>query len=787
MFFHRILRSLLLVASLETTVAILVATDSPPRPTAESQASAPELAAVQSHADLALARTDLADYRGWIKFLRYEAETAVARHGAASAEAAAKTRRLAEWLDRIDANPRVLATLQSVQEWAYESPADGSGQPFKIAIPTDYDPARPAPLSVYMHGYSGNHLEHSTGMVSHPGAFEVAVLGRSRGGGYRALSEADVLHVIDYIQAHWAIDPGRIHLNGGSMGGLGTYRLGSRYPQRFASGRPSCGVASFVPIGNLLTFPIYATHSADDPVVSILHERGPLARLRELGGQVIFDETNGYGHAVWNYAEGNRRGVEWEKFQVRPASRDVRHIDYTALDGGATRGWWAEIAEWGDDPKPARFVLTAGANNTLHAELTNIAALRLRLAESPFDATQPLNVSINGAVPITLAAPLPTAAFLARGEKGWSFEPPSPPAFRLHTPGSASLLYDGEPLLIVYGTHGTAAETTAMRSAAESASKSPNPAWLDDSGDAGADGVPHSQNLYGRLNTKPDSAVTDADIARCHLVLIGTAAQNSVVARLVGQLPVRLADGSIACSDGFSVPSAHRSLGLVHYNPLAPDRLIFWVASDDPKAYAAGCWVPQLMGGGATFSGTSFGGDFVVAETGHSTLVIARSFDSRWKWVDRPDKSPLLPASAKTQRDFSVAVAAAIRRATGADFAIVALSTPAAEDAIAIGTTRVCDVEPLFYHSPMGLCELSGTELAQIVRAAAALDDQRLFVFGSPALDIAKVEPTRRYLVAMPADALWAFAGIAKLAPPSYRVADIGVGDAIAHFLSEAP
>ena len=85
--------------------------------------------------------------------------------------------------------------------------------------------------------------------------------------------------------------------------------------------------------------------------MSVLHDRGPLARLRELGGQVIFDETNGYGHPVWDYKEGNERGAAWELLKVRPASRTVRRIDYTAIDGGAMRGWWGEIAEWGAAPK----------------------------------------------------------------------------------------------------------------------------------------------------------------------------------------------------------------------------------------------------------------------------------------------------------------------------------------------------------------------------------------------------------------------------------------------------
>ena len=247
------------VASSFFVIAKLSASDTPAAtlpPAAFAEAGA--------RANAALARADLAAYRGWIKYLRTDAGTAVLRQGAASKDATEKIHRLDDWVARITADPNLLATLRGVQEWAYESGADDSGQPFKMAIPTDYDPVHPAPLSVYMHGYSGNHLEHATGMASHPGSFDLSVLGRGRGGGYRALSESDVLDVIDYVQAHWAIDPDRIHLNGGSMGGGGTYRLGSRYPHRFASGRPTCGFASHLPLANLITLPSYATHRADD-------------------------------------------------------------------------------------------------------------------------------------------------------------------------------------------------------------------------------------------------------------------------------------------------------------------------------------------------------------------------------------------------------------------------------------------------------------------------------------------------------------------------------------------
>ena len=124
-----------------------------------SEAAGPPvaLADLGASTDAALGRADLAAYRGWLKYLRLDAQTAE-RRGAA--DASDKARRLGDWLARIAANPGLLATLTGVQEWAYESPVDDSGQPFRIAIPTDYDPSRPAPLTVYMHGYSGNHIEH---------------------------------------------------------------------------------------------------------------------------------------------------------------------------------------------------------------------------------------------------------------------------------------------------------------------------------------------------------------------------------------------------------------------------------------------------------------------------------------------------------------------------------------------------------------------------------------------------------------------------------------------------
>ena len=441
------------------------------------------------------------------------------------------------------------------------------------------------------------------------------------------------------------------------------------------------------------------------------------------------------------------------------------------------------MVEWGGAPRPARFVLAAGSGNQLFAELTNVARLRVRVAESPFDRTRPLQVAVNGTVPLTIPAPLPENLVLARGEKGWVVESADEPLpFRLHTPGSAALLYNGEPLLIVYGTQGAAAP--AMRAAAEAAAKSPNPVWLDDSGDAGPDGVPHSQNLYGRLNLKADTAVTDADLARCHLVLIGTAEENRLVARMRDRLPVRLEADGVTCADGMKFTGKHLALGLVHYNPLAPTRLVFWVASADPATYAAGSMIARVMGGGTSISASVFGADLVVLDATAPVLVAAREFDSRWRWTADRAASPRLPAAFKTSADFSATLGAALRAGTGADYALVGTFGPAAVPVVTPGVTRGSDLRPMFYNLHVGTCEMTGAEIREVARKAAAAGQPALLVVPAISGEAGGPAAGRTYRVALSVDQLWTLSAVAQLAPRAYEHTDLLVSDALERYLA---
>jgi dienelactone hydrolase len=713
-----------------------------------------------------LTRPDLAAYHGWVRYLMFRAEHAEERFGKGSERARHEQAELASWTQRIVADPALLTHLRGVIEWAYVSPVDGSGQPFKLNIPMDYDPARPAPLSLYMHGYSGNHLEHAAFMKERSGDFEMSVLGRSRGGRYRALSEADVLGALDYVEAHWSVDPNRVHLTGGSMGGGGTFWLGSRYPQRFASGRPVCGFGSDLPIENLLTFPIYATHSDDDYTVPVLHARGPLGRLRELGGNATLDETTGLGHNAWDYTEGNQRGAAWYVKQVRPSSHDVKRLTYRAIDGRATRDYWAEVAEWGPQPEPARFALEVGAKNQIDARLHNIARLSIRVGEAPLDRQAPLAVVVNGAK-LVHAAPLPDVLGLAleNGKWAWADAAPSLP-FRLHTPGGANQLYTGEPLLIVYGTAGGADVTAALKNAAVVASHSSNAAWPSPNGELGDDGVSHNQNLYGDLPIAADVDVTADALATHHLVLLGTASQNSLVARMAERLPVRLERDELRFSDGAREPASDSAVGLVHFNPLAPARLVFWVASNDPAYYRADALVPQVLGTFPT------GADLVVSRVSEPSIVAARSFDSRWRWVARA-ASPTLPAAAADRAVFARALAESARRAVKADFAL-ALQTAPGNPSYA-NSLHVADVAGLLYYEPISVMTLTGAELDAARQTLASKKPEALLQPQPPA----RLDPKATYRVALTARQISPLVSATHLAPKRYVMTDQDIASAL--------
>ncbi len=724
-----------------------------------------------------LGREDLQAYHGWIKYLAFRAEQVPPRPEAAA--------RLTEWVDRILQNPRALSELRGVHEWAYESRADGSGQPFRISIPEGYDPAHPLPLSIYLHGMGGNHLEFSqvpqqlTAWTPSSDFIELAVLGRGRGVGYVGLGEADVLDALAYVDEHFRIQPQRVHLVGVSMGGTGVMLLAARHPDRFASAWVLCGSALDIPIRNLLRLPVYAMHGDEDRAAPELMVRGGLARLLQLGGAAVWDLASGYGHTIWKNQSGAERARKWTFAQRSQPSRQVREIDFTALDGNSARAYWVEVAEWGPRPRPARFKARV-VDNGVELELQNVQRLRLDLAQSPVDISRPVSLVVGASAkrsklrltpaqakgPVLIAMDSDSGAAHVEGA-----EPRAP--FRLHTPGGPNQLYAGEPLLIVHGTQGDADSARVLKAAAEQAARSANAGWDTASPSRTPDGVPLRQNLYGALRIKPDSEVTAQDVARHHLVLIGTAEQNAVVQRIASRLPVKLSREHITLSDGSSTLAAGRAVRLVHYNPEAPERLIYWVAAQELSAYGESS--PALdeltSGPGAA--------DLLVTGGTEASLVLTRSFDSRWRWLPS-DRSPLLALAENTWAAAAEHRAGLLRAATRAELALIsAAPTAPGTRAFSPGVTRLADVTP--YFDSLSIAQLSGRQLQQAHERLSklAVPGQRQVVYFWPPSVLQQLEPEREYRVVLSAEGVYQLPALTQLAVPKIELTELTVAEVL--------
>jgi hypothetical protein len=327
----------------------------------------------------------------------------------------------------------------------------------------------------------------------------------------------------------------------------------------------------------------------------------------------------------------------------------------------------------------------------------------------------------------------------------------------------------------VYGTRGDAALREAQKAAADLASRNANSGWFEaNEARPHTHGLPLRFNVYGDLRVKADVDVSADDVARHHLVLIGTAAQNTLVESIAERLPVRFSSEHIEFNDGLRVPSGGATLRLVHRNPAAPERLLYWVASDDARAYGPSGALLQAMALGPHAT------DALVTVDAEARLVLARSLDSRWRWLER-EHSPLLEVAENTWAAADRVQSEAARRATGADFAVVSsFRTSPGGAAFTPGWTRVSDVTP--YFAPLSIMQVTGREL---VGAAAAFDEHQRagaedYVASIwPVPSAQAIEPARSYSVVATPDGVYQLPVIAHVTPKALELTDKTLADAV--------
>jgi pimeloyl-ACP methyl ester carboxylesterase len=484
---------------------------------------------------------------------------------------------------------------------AYRSPVDDTLQPYALYVPKGYDPSKAYPLLVTLHGATSNHLlniRRAFGLGNRPGESDyeairndvaypeidfivVAPYGRGEVAGYSGIAEGDVLRVMDDVARAYNVDPDRVHLTGLSMGGGGTWQIGLRYPDRFASLSPVCAVA------NLTMFPwaagmrpldkelaeltsamavaenasnqqVFIFHGDEDGAVPVEQSRKMVEIYQGLGWldkNVRYFELPGVHHFAWDFSY--REASLFDRIRDVRRQRSPERVVYKTHTVRYNKAYWLRIDRMDRGMKLARIEgrRSAGA---FDVTTDNLSAFSILLDPEIAPADKPVEVIVNGK-PAYKGPATGKALSFAADKKGvfarkpWPGPPVGPPdhqeaGFR----GGSLAQYAAH--LYVYGTRGDAAANEASRKAAETL----------------ADWGP---NVRARFKVVADKDVTSNLMLANNLVLFGSAKVNQIVAGIESELPIRQDDeGTKAGGKRVAGPGA--SYRVDHPNPVAPGRLV---------------------------------------------------------------------------------------------------------------------------------------------------------------------------------------------------------------------
>ncbi len=502
-------------------------------------------------------------------------------------------------------NVRAAALEAGRQPWArkkgkvaraYLSAIDGSVQPYGVIVPKGYDPKKPTRLDVVLHGSSkpvgmselrflARFDETDDKGAPDVNYIELHPLGRVENC-YRWAGETDVFEAIEAVCRNYNIDRDRIVLRGMSMGASGTWHLGLKHPDRFVALGPYCGyvdthhfsetpLSNFVKVGALPPYQEAALHMLDSidyaanagvvPAIACIGDKDVFFQAHVLMGQAMEREglkmvnliSPGTGHVIdpVTHKEQMRRIGEYATKGINHAPKHLRFVTWTLK---YSRCHWLQVL--GLEQHYARAELEADVADDGLIEMKaprNVTLFSIRPPVRPKNGAT-LRIDEREVGPLPCGEETPRELFVRRRGKKWELatEPIRPTGKR---PGLQGPIDDAftAPFLCVRGTG--KAWNPAVQAWAEANLKRFAYEW--------------HRYFRGDLPVKDDTAVTADDVRRCNLVLFGDPGSNSLIDRVLPNLPIRWSRKELELGME-RYPAADHAPALIQPNPLAEGRYV---------------------------------------------------------------------------------------------------------------------------------------------------------------------------------------------------------------------
>jgi S-formylglutathione hydrolase FrmB len=228
------------------------------------------------------------------------------------------------------AQPVLTASQARIWECTYRFVEANADMSYTLFVPLSYTPGKPMPLVVDLHGLNITPLqqilfdgttdfaEEFGFIVLAPTGFNLSAGWGGRGGtpvetaqmkpgsdvhySTGELSELDAMTVLKLIRAKYVIDSDRIFLMGHSMGGAGTYHLGSKYNDVWAGLAPISGAGGIVDAAaaeHYKSIPMLIMHGDKDSIVPVATSRRAVLALQAVGAPHVYLEFPGMDHEFW--------------------------------------------------------------------------------------------------------------------------------------------------------------------------------------------------------------------------------------------------------------------------------------------------------------------------------------------------------------------------------------------------------------------------------------------------------------------------------------------------------
>ncbi len=500
----------------------------------------------------------------------------------------------------------------------YESKMDGERRPYVICATDDTKEPKPLLLIVNPGGTGLEGAMYTTAEFAYMGKKNnqpcVVLRPTGRGGGsvYQHYGEIDLLEAVEDACTKYPIDRDHISVLGHSMGGAAVFYLTSHYPDLFAAGAPLSGYcdyrlwakpggytfhmheweepswrsrsAVFLP-ENFLHTPLWIAHGELDRAIGggvpVEHSREMARLLNEKGYRYQYTEVAGAGHHFTPQAPDLAEKIAvWCLQQKKMRSPD--HVSLVTYALRHNRSYWVTIEQLLRYPERG-FVDARVADGRVEVKTEGIRTLSL----GPVPGCGTATVVIDGQE--IAALDLGSPKMFRRNDKGkWESGVFDLSGEKRHSSSGpiGDLFFDG--LILVPGTAGTEREalfTSWIAGNARSLYKERN-------------GGVHRGGIMGdnivELPILKDSELTEDLLKHYNLLLYGTYATNSVLARFKGKLPLEFEGKTIRLA-GKTYTGDQVTVFAVFPHPENPNRYVAVHGGVTPDAIVFGSHLDMAL------------------------------------------------------------------------------------------------------------------------------------------------------------------------------------------------